>query len=151
MPPKGYVFNSLEERFWAKVQPEPSGCWRWIAYTGGVGYGYIKEGGRGSRLLVAHRYAYELLAGPIPAGHELDHLCRHRWCVNPQHLEAVSHTENIRRGVAPNILISQSGKCAQGHEINATNTYYRKDRPGRWNCRICRQERRHRERLPSAS
>lgn len=71
-------------------------CWRWILNTNPVtGYGVAK---RYRRQLLAHRLVYEELRGPIPDGLELDHLCRNRWCVNPDHLEPVTHQENIRRG-----------------------------------------------------
>jgi hypothetical protein len=70
---------------------------------------------------------------------ELDHLCRHRWCVNPVHLESVPHVVNMHRGVAPNILISLSGRCSRGHERTEANVYARKDGSG-WTCRVCRRE-----------
>lgn len=91
----------LIERFWAYVEPEPmSGCWLWIGSTR-RGYGYIGAGGREGRNLRAHRFAYTYYRGEIPAGLELDHLCRVRSCVNPAHLEAVSHPENMTRARRP--------------------------------------------------
>jgi hypothetical protein len=73
------------------------GCWEW----GGAksdGYGQIRSGGRGP-LLKAHTVMYELLVGPVPEGLMLDHLCRHRGCVRPDHLEPVTNQENARRGL----------------------------------------------------
>lgn len=70
-------------------------CWTWQWGKTSKGYGGIRRNGRN---LSAHRYVYEIHKGPIPAGLDLDHLCRHRDCVNPEHLEPVLNAENVRRG-----------------------------------------------------
>lgn len=88
---------SLRERFLTKVYQHDSGCWLWTATLAGAGYGQIRLAGRGSPMVYAHRVAYELFLGEIPPGHEIDHRCRVKACVNPDHLEAVTHGENIRR------------------------------------------------------
>lgn len=93
----------LADRFWPKVNKEGplwngTRCWIWTASINpDTGYGqiYAGHGPRG-----AHCVAYELLVGLIPAGLELDHLCRVRECVNPNHLEAVPHAINSQRGMA---------------------------------------------------
>jgi len=77
-------------------------CWVW---TGAVfvkeyggNYGQLRMGGRGGKVKKAHRISYEYFVGQIPEGFELDHLCHNTLCVNPEHLEAVTHVENMRRG-----------------------------------------------------
>lgn len=73
-----------------------SGCWEWTrARMKKTGYGVTAEG---KRTFLAHRVSYEQARGPIPAGMQLDHLCRNRGCINPEHLEVVSQVENLRRG-----------------------------------------------------
>lgn len=84
------------ERFWAKVSKGlPDECWLWTAGTSRDGYGWFAPFSHGD--MPAHRYAYQLLAGPIPDNLTLDHLCRNILCVNPKHLEAVTNSENVRR------------------------------------------------------
>ena len=99
---------TLEERFWAKVEPEPnSGCLLWIGAITKAGYGLIGLGRRGDGLAYAHRVAYELLRGPIPADRELDHLCRVRRCANAWHLEPVTRLVNMLRGNHPSAVVAR--------------------------------------------
>jgi hypothetical protein len=93
-------------RFWAKVE-KTDGCWFWRARIIATGYGSFSLDGR---KVMAHRFAYELLVGPIPEDLELDHLCRVRHCVNPAHLEPVTHRENILRGMRAAAQQATGGK-----------------------------------------
>ena len=114
---------ALRERFDAKWTPEPnSGCWLWTGWMSTNGYGRFWNGTRGVQ---AHRFSYEKATGrTIPVGLEIDHRCRMRSCVNPDHLEAVTHTQNLRR--SPDTLASVSARkthCPQGHAYSPENIY----------------------------
>src|SRR5687767_10789272 len=90
---------TVQERIVAKVSVnQQSGCWVWTGSMYRSGYAQIRMGGRGGPLRRAHRVAFEIFRGPIPDGLELDHLCRVKACVNPWHLEPVTHAENMLRG-----------------------------------------------------
>lgn len=85
--------------FWRKVDVgHPLGCWVWTAAVGSHGYGVFNP--EPGTTALAHRHAYTLLVGPIPDGLDLDHLCRNRVCVNPDHVEPVTRRENVQRGTA---------------------------------------------------
>jgi hypothetical protein len=85
------------ERFLRKIEPVPSGCWLWSGGTDPTGYGRFCVAD--SRMSYAHRYSYEFFTSAIPTGYDIDHLCRVRNCVNPDHLEAVTRSENLGRKV----------------------------------------------------
>lgn len=125
----------LAVRFWPKVDRwDPDHCWLWTANTNERGYGRMSSGGAGGTTLYAHRVAYELLVGPIPEGLQIDHLCRVRACVNPKHLEPVTHAENMRRG-AP----AMQTHCKRGHEYTPENTgLHLPKSEGQRFCRTCR-------------
>lgn len=125
-----YGDERLSERFWNKVSPCPmSGCWLWTATLRG-GYGRFFMG----HLRSAHRLSYEALVGAIPEELEIDHLCRVRCCVNPLHLEGVTRTVNVRRGVSPIAQNHTKTICSNGHPFDDSNTY--KWRKRRF-CRAC--------------
>jgi hypothetical protein len=131
------------ERFLTFVSPEPnSGCWLWLGQTG-EGYGRMQRPAGLSYM--AHRIAYEEMRGPIPEGLEIDHLCRVRCCVNPDHLEAVTKSENIRRGVAgirAGERMRAKTHCPQGHPYNEENTHIRTGiHAGGRECIACTQKR----------
>lgn len=123
--------RALGERFWEKVGPTGF-CWEWNGCRGTDGYGQIRDGKSRVR---AHRVAYELLVGPIPDGLFIDHLCRVRHCVNPDHLEPVTHKENMRRSWR-----AVRSHCVNGHPFD--NEKRRKD--GSRACNACVRERHQR-------
>ena len=86
----------LPERFWAKTRRDPSGCVIWTASAQSSGYGAFSLDGK---VYLAHRLAYTAARGPIPGGWHIDHLCRVKLCVNPDHLEPVTALENNVRAV----------------------------------------------------
>ena len=131
----------LEDRFWNRVgRSSEHECWVWTgATTGGHGavrYGCIGTDAPESRTIYVHRYAYQLLVGPIPAGLTIDHLCRNTLCVNPEHLEAVTKAENLRRGNGFSALNSRKTHCPKGHPYDEANTRLYK---GYRYCRACRK------------
>jgi hypothetical protein len=83
------------EQFVANVVADQNGCWRWTGSINNKGYGRMSVG----KWRMAHRLAYEHFIGPIQDDYELDHLCRSAGCVNPTHVEPVTHGENLRRGL----------------------------------------------------
>lgn len=128
----------LIDRLLPKVQ-KTSSCWLWTGAKNGE-YGVIGEGGKGGKMLYAHRASYELFVGPIPKGMTLDHLCRVRSCVNPEHLEPVSMRENTLRGVGPSAINATKTYCIHGHPFDEENTAVRKN--GHRACRTCERQRR---------
>lgn len=111
---------TIEERFWAKVNKGSSdNCWLWTACVDKDGYGFFWNGAKQG---FAHRYAYEWFVGPIPKGLQIDHLCRVRNCVNPDHLETVTNRENTLRGYAPTAINARKTHCIRNHEFTPENT-----------------------------
>lgn len=131
-----------DQRFWAKVDKTET-CWLWTAGLNRHGYGQFKLNGR---TRTAHRLAYEWLVGEIPEGLHLDHLCRVRHCVNPDHLEPVTCRVNLLRGETLQARNAAKTHCPQGHP-------YDRLRAGRRVCSICRRDamRRLRERKRAAA
>lgn len=101
----------MEERFWEKVQ-KTEGCWLWTGAINTNGYPALTEPGHRGRQVRAHRYAYELLVGPIPEGMQIDHLCEVKRCVNPQHLEPVTAEVNSMR------YRGKKTHCKHGHPLD---------------------------------
>lgn len=109
------------------------GCWSWDGATNDLGYGQLWFGEH--RMVYAHRFAYEHFVGPIPDMYVIDHLCRNPNCCRPDHLEAVTHRENIKRGRAGTKMA-----CKYGHDWHdPKNVHIRRD--GRRWCAACQRER----------
>ncbi len=108
-------------------------CWEW---TGGktLGYGRMRLQDQNYR---AHRVMYELLVGPIPEGMCLDHLCKNRGCVRPDHLEPVTLAENTLRGEGRGAKNARMTHCGRGHEFTPDNTHTHGTRR---RCRTCQHD-----------
>jgi hypothetical protein len=140
------IRGTIEERFWPKVN-KTKDCWLWTAGKDLKGYGSFSINGKST---IAHRVAYELTYGAIPKGMEIDHTCHnesdchagtdcpHRACVRPDHLEAISHDENIRRSKR-NSRNYKRTHCKNGHEFTPENTFIREN--GTEMCRTCARAR----------
>ena len=119
---------------WAKIIVT-DGCWHWCGRLSRSGYGQV--GYAGKRNLQAHRVVYEMERGPVADGLHLDHLCRNRACVRPDHMDPVSGRVNILRGQSPTANNSRKTHCAHGHELSGDNLGVC---GGRRFCRACKRE-----------
>ncbi len=130
---------SMLERLMAKVSPEPmSGCWLWSGYLNACGYGVIRTD---TSTALAHRMSYELLVKSIPADLEIDHLCRVRSCINPDHLEPVRHRVNVQRGASTTLHLERS-HCPSGHAYSGGNLKIKTNGNGHRyrHCKACFRE-----------
>ena len=126
----------------SKVAIDENKCWNWTGHITKNGYGVTSIS---SKQYMAHRYTYEWKFGKIKDGLVIDHLCRNRKCVNPDHLEAVSLQENINRGLLGNLkhlrdmpYSKTRTHCPLGHELIGDNLYITKR--GFKSCQICSKE-----------
>lgn len=126
-----------EERFMSFVAQEPNtGCWLWAGSGDKGGYGgFRRSSDNGGKWERAHRVSYRLFVGPIPEGKILDHLCRVRCCVNPNHLEPVTYQENAQRGET-GINKASATHCPNGHPYYGDNLYLSPN--GKRGCKKCR-------------
>jgi hypothetical protein len=127
------------DRFWSHVE-KTDGCWLWTGGLDRYGYGRFWNG---ERYVRAHRFAYELLVGPIPEGHDIDHVrkngCTHRNCVHaPEHLEPVTRRVNLLRGDTLVAANAAKTHCPAGHPYDDENTCVS---GGKRYCRACLRER----------
>lgn len=123
------------ERFWSKVQKTAT-CWYWMGNVSWRGYGRFYLNGKNVQ---AHRFSFygEEMSGP-----DLDHLCRVRRCVNPEHLEPVTNRENLLRSplTLPSVALAKT-ECPKGHPLTPENVYVRGgNQSGQRRCRTCTQE-----------
>lgn len=137
---KQRAVEGRESRFWSKVdkngpvpaiRPDLGSCWVWTKALN-KGYGAFGDGHK--KVRGSHIVAYELLIGQVPDGLELDHLCRNHACVNPSHLEPVTHRENTMRGLNMTAIEAVVTHCPQGHPYDEANTTIR---GGKRFCREC--------------
>lgn len=119
----------------SEVDPN-SGCWVWKNSCGSHGYGNAYRDGK---FVLAHRLSYEHFKGEIPVGYQIDHLCFNQRCVNPDHLEAVTRYENLRRENVKRAL----SPCLHGHGIEHRYRRY----SGVMICRACAKESKQRSKL----
>lgn len=127
--------HELPVQLAGKIEPvTESGCWVWMAYCNKAGYGRVYVNGK---VRNAHRAVYVVLRGPIPSGIELDHLCRVRCCVNPAHLDMVSHRENVLRGAGVMARQARQTHCKFGHPLYGENLFT--TREGKRRCKKCRK------------
>lgn len=122
------------QRFWLRVWVRgPDECWPFLGALASTGYGYVRWEGKQKG---AHVVSFLLSVREIPPGHVLDHLCRNRWCVNPRHLEVVTHRVNVLRGLGLAAMNARKDRCKNGHPFTGENTYV--TARGR-HCRRCRR------------
>ncbi len=134
---RGRTYPSPDIRLWTRVEKTET-CWLWTGHKVS-GYAMLSVSGKST---YAHRFAYELLVGPIPEGLQLDHLCRVRHCVNPAHLEPVTPRENVARGVSPAAV--RKIVCKRGHPLTEGPNLYLSPTGVRV-CRTCRRMGTHTE------
>ena len=143
------VFRRTVVRFLSRVANEDRGhstpCWIWQHATGSNGYGRFQIGWPGwpeYRESIAHRASYKLFVGKIPDDMTVDHVCRNRSCVNPEHLRLLSQKDNVLAGNTFASKNKAKTHCPSGHEYTTENTYlYRGSR----NCVTCRQARKRKD------
>lgn len=143
--------DNLRARIKARVTITDRGyatpCWISDRATTATGYTRIRVDRRSQ---ATHRMAYIAWVGPLADDQEIDHLCRQRACCNPQHLEAVTHRENIRRSDTAWALIHRTRRCKRGHEMTEDNVRLLTN--GAQACRTCiREWNRERMRVRRAS
>lgn len=130
----------FDERFWSKV--EVTGfCWDWKGRPNADGYGVYRVGPRTKK---AHRVSYEILVGAIPEGLKIDHVCRNRRCVNPDHLEPVTDEVNVKRGFGPTAMNARAQVCKSGHPFSGENLM---SNGARRRCRTCHNARKRAARM----
>lgn len=134
MPPRARTTEEILARVMRLVRIDASGCWIWTAHLNEHGYATFSV--RKGRTVKVHRWLFEQKKGPA-TGLDLDHLCRTPACVNPEHLEAVTHRENLRRGETFVARQLARTHCPRGHAYSEHGRTYR----GKRQCRTCQRDR----------
>ncbi len=143
----GPSYSRIRERFWNRVQEDPSGCWIWRGALTTSGYGNLIVNGRP---VLAHRFAYAEMCAEIPDGLVIDHLCRVPACVNPYHLDPVTIGVNTRRGLCgatTTARFRQQTHCKRGHPLSGDNVHI--TALGYRVCRTCQREWANAHRVPT--
>lgn len=117
-------------RFFEKVDKTKDGCWLWIGGISDGGYGVFDYNGKSHN---SHKWLYERNKKRVPKNKQLDHLCRNRACVNPDHLEIVTFKQNILRGISPSAINAKKTHCKKGHILDGDNLYINPT-----NARVCK-------------
>jgi hypothetical protein len=138
--PKGVYTRKPSDpvkRFQAKfTRGAADQCWLWAAASSGP-YGSFRTGGEA---VPAHRFAFEAFVRPLREGEVVDHVCRNQRCVNPAHLEAISMSENTKRGRGPGVASARGRAkthCKRGHPLFGPNLY--RDAKGYRGCKTCQR------------
>lgn len=125
-------------RFFDKIKVNDSGCWEWQGHLNNRGYGQFSYRGKS---IGAHRFMYELQHDiKLTTKTQIDHLCKNRICVNPDHFEVVNNRANTLRGMGPTAINARREECVNGHPFDEENTYIRPDN-GHRQCKACVRER----------
>lgn len=142
----------MQQRIKRNIAIDDNGCWIWQRRVSPNGYGlaWLSTSYAKGMNTSAHRVSYLAFKGAIPEGYHIDHLCKVRACVNPEHLEAVTPRENVRRSNAKYKSLMARTHCPKGHEYTPENTYTAKTKHGgiSRSCATCsKQSSRHRAAL----
>lgn len=147
----------IEQRLWMSVEKGISddACWLWVGSKINNGYGVIRKprSAKKKGTALVHRVSYEIAFGPIPDGLDIDHKCRVRNCVNPNHLRTCTRRQNTLWGIGPSAKNAQKTHCLRGHPLEGENILIRGNRRC---CRECiriraRKHAPRRKRKPKAS
>lgn len=130
---------TVRDRIMARSRQDDSGCWLWTGFMRPDGYANSRYKWHKT---LAHRVSYMAFKGPIPEGLVIDHICRVRHCVNPEHLRAITFRENVLIGISPTARHARQTHCLRGHPLSGDNVYLWHDKLGRTGriCRSCRRE-----------